>query len=212
MDKLLKYGFYLWIILNVSRLNEKVYQQAAGFLRVKEGSNPLDATGIHPESYEIAKTIMHDYKISYEELGTSIVELKLKNFDINKYVKLLNTDKYTLEDVIKYLKTPSLDPRDDYDKPLLKSEQVHFEDLRPGDELEGTVRNIIDFGAFVDIGIADKEGHKIDGLVHISKITKKYIKHPIDVLHIGQIVKVWILSVDHLKRRIQLTMIQPEGK
>ena len=196
-------------LLKVSRLNEKVYQQAAGFLRVKEGSNPLDATGIHPESYEIAKTIMHDFKISYEELGTSIVGLKLKNIDLNKYVKLLNTDKYTLEDVIKYLKTPSLDPRDDYDKPLLKSEQVRFEDLQSGDELEGTVRNIIDFGAFVDIGIADKEGHKIDGLVHISKITKKYIKHPIDVLHIGQIVKVWVLSVDHVKRRIQLTMIDP---
>ena len=196
-------------LLKVSRLNENVYQQAAGFLRVKEGSNPLDATGIHPESYEIAKTIMHDFKISYEELGTSIVGLKLKNIDLNKYVKLLNTDKYTLEDVIKYLKTPSLDPRDDYDKPLLKSEQVRFEDLQSGDELEGTVRNIIDFGAFVDIGIADKEGHKIDGLVHISKITKKYIKHPIDVLHIGQIVKVWVLSVDHVKRRIQLTMIDP---
>lgn len=196
-------------LLKVSRLNEKVYQQAAGFLRVKKGSNPLDATGIHPESYEIAKTIMHDFKISYEELGTSIVGLKLKNIDLNKYVKLLNTDKYTLEDVIKYLKTPSLDPRDDYDKPLLKSEQVRFEDLQSGDELEGTVRNIIDFGAFVDIGIADKEGHKIDGLVHISKITKKYIKHPIDVLHIGQIVKVWVLSVDHVKRRIQLTMIDP---
>ena len=196
-------------LLKVSRLNEKVYQQAAGFLRVKEGSNPLDSTGIHPESYEIAKTIMHDFKISYDELGTSLVGLKLKNIDLNKYVKTLETDKYTLEDVIKYLKTPSLDPRDDYDKPLLKSEQVRFEDLQPGDELEGTVRNIIDFGAFVDIGIADKEGHKIDGLVHISKITKKYIKHPIDVLHIGQIVKVWILSVDHVKRRIQLTMIDP---
>ena len=196
-------------LLKVSRLNDKVYQQAAGFLRVKEGSNPLDSTGIHPESYEIAKTIMHDFKISYDELGTSLVGLKLKNIDLNKYVKSLETDKYTLEDVIKYLKTPSLDPRDDYDKPLLKSEQVRFEDLQPGDELEGTVRNIIDFGAFVDIGIADKEGHKIDGLVHISKITKKYIKHPIDVLHIGQIVKVWILSVDHVKRRIQLTMIDP---
>ena len=153
---------------------------------------------------------MHDFKITFDELGTNFVDFKLKNFDINKYVKILNTDKYTLEDVIKYLKTPSLDPRDDYDKPLLKSEQVRFEDLQPGDELEGTVRNIIDFGAFVDIGIADKTGHKIDGLVHISKITKKYIKHPIDVLHIGQIVKVWILSVDHIKRRIQLTMIEPE--
>ena len=93
-----------------------------------------------------------------------------------------------------------------------RSEQLHFEDLQPGDELEGTVRNIIDFGAFVDIGIADKEGHKIDGLVHISKITTKYIKHPIDVLHINQIVKVWVLSVDHVKRRIQLTMIKPEEK
>ena len=196
-------------LLKVSRLNEKVYQQAAGFLRVKEGNNPLDATGIHPESYEIAKRILHDFKISYDEIGTPIASLKLKNFDENKYIKELNTDKYTLEDVIKYIKTPSLDPRDEFDKPLLKSESIRFEDLQVGDELEGTVRNIIDFGAFIDIGIADKEGHKIDGLVHISKITNKYIKHPIDVLHIGQIVKVWVLSVDHIKRRIQLTMIQP---
>ena len=196
-------------LLNVSRLNEKVYQQAAGFLRVKEGSNPLDATGIHPESYNIALRIMQDFNISYEEIGTESAELKLSRIDLNKYVKDLNTDRYTLEDVIKYIKQAGLDPRDEFDKPLLKSESVRFEDLQPGDELEGTVRNIIDFGAFVDIGIADKEGHKIDGLVHISKITKKYIKHPIDVLHIGQIVKVWILSVDHIKRRIQLTMIDP---
>ena len=197
-------------LLKVSRLNDKVYQQAAGFLRVKEGNNPLDATGIHPESYEIAKQILHDFKISYDEIGTPIASLKLKQFDENKYIKLLNTDKYTIEDVIKYIKTPSLDPRDEFDKPLLKSESIRFEDLQVGDELEGTVRNIIDFGAFIDIGIADKEGHKIDGLVHISKITSKYIKHPIDVLHIGQIVKVWVLSVDHIKRRIQLTMINPE--
>ena len=151
------------------------------------------------------------------------IDKKLKNEKISqeierkrKYATLLKRkrveNKYTLEDVIKYIKTPSLDPRDDLDKPLLKSEQLHFEDLQPGDELEGTVRNIIDFGAFVDIGIADKEGHKIDGLVHISKITTKYIKHPIDVLHINQIVKVWVLSVDHVKRRIQLTMIKPEEK
>lgn len=197
-------------LLKVSRLNEKVYQQAAGFLRVKDGINPLDATGIHPESYEIAKQIMHDYKISFEEFGTSFAEFKLKNIDINKYIKMFDSDKYTIEDVVKYIKTPSLDPRDDFDMPLLKSEVVRFEDLQPGDELEGTVRNIIDFGAFVDIGIADKEGHKIDGLVHISKITTKFIKHPIDVLHVGQIVKVWILSVDQVKRRIQLTMINPE--
>ena len=196
-------------LLKVSRLNDKVYQQAAGFLRVKESKNPLDATGIHPESYAIAEALLKDFNISYDELGTEQAELKLKKIDLNKYVKLLNTDKYTLEDVIKYIKTPSLDPRDGFDKPLLKSDVVRFEDLQAGDELEGTVRNIIDFGAFIDIGIADKEGHKIDGLVHISKITKKYIKHPIDVLHIGQIVKVWILSVDQVKRRIQLTMINP---
>ena len=197
-------------LLNVSRLNDKVYQQAAGFLRVKDGSNPLDATGIHPESYKIAKHLMKDLNIDFKDLGTSEVELKLKNIDVNKYIKELNTDKYTLEDVIKYLKTPGLDPRDDFDAPLLKSEQLHFEDLKVNDELEGTVRNIIDFGAFVDIGIADKDGHKVDGLVHISKITTKYIKHPLDVLHIGQVVKVWIYSIDFAKKRIQLTMIEPK--
>lgn len=197
-------------LLNVSRLNDKVYQQAAGFLRVKDGDNPLDATGIHPESYAIAKTIMHDFKISVDEIGTGFAKLKLRDFNEAKYIKELNTDKYTLDDVIKYLTLPMLDIRDEFDAPQLKTGTIRFEDLQNGDKLEGTVRNITDFGAFIDIGIADKEGHKIDGLVHISKITKKYIKHPIDVLSIGQIVTVWILQVDQIKRRIQLTMIDPD--
>ncbi len=198
-------------LLKVSRLNDQIYEQAAGFLRIKDGINPLDATGIHPESYEIATKLMKDYKIDFDDLGTEMVEIKLKlqKFDINKFVKDCNSDKYTVEDVIKNLKAPSLDPRDAFDKPILKSDVIHFEDLQVGDELEGTVRNLVDFGAFIDLGIADKDGHKIDGLVHISKITTKYIKHPIDVLQIGQIVKVWILSVDQVKRRIQLTMIAP---
>ena len=199
-------------LLNVSRLNDKVYQQAAGFLRVKESKNPLDKTGIHPESYEIAKAIIHDYKITEDEIGTSFAKFKLKFFDANKYIKLFNTDQYTLDDIIKYLIEPPLDPRDEYDSPLLKSGEIHFEDLHVGEELQGTVRNITDFGAFIDIGIADKEGHKVDGLVHISKITNKYIKHPIEVLHIGQIVKVWTLNVDFIKRRIQLTMIDENSK
>jgi len=195
---------------NVSRLTDKIYQQAAGFLRVKESDNPFDATGIHPESYELAKNIMKAANLSFYEIGTEFSKFKLSKIDENKIVKDFNTDKYTVEDIIKCLNSPSLDPRDEYDKPLLKSENIHFEDLQVGDELQGTVRNIIDFGAFVDIGIADKEGHKIDGLVHISKITEKYIKHPIDVLHIGQIVKVWVIGVDSVKRRIQLTMIEPK--
>lgn len=192
-------------LLSIPRLTEKVYQQAAGFLRVKDGNNALDATGIHPESYFLAEAIMNDYQIKASDLGSDDVKNKLAKLNKQKYIDELHVDEYTIDDVIKNLKAPNIDPRDSFDKPLLKSDVLHIEDLTPGMELEGTVRNLIDFGAFVDIGV------KQDGLVHISKITKKYIKHPIDVLHVGQIVKVWVLSVDVARKRIQLTMIQPEN-
>lgn len=192
-------------LLNIPRLTEKVFQQSAGFLRIKDGQNILDATGIHPESYFLAHAIMNDYQILPSDLGNKEVERKLGNVNKQKYIQELKVDEYTIDDVIKNLKAPNIDPRDSFDKPLLKSDVLHIEDLTPGMELEGTVRNLIDFGAFVDIGV------KQDGLVHISKITKKYIKHPIDVLHVGQIVKVWVLSVDVTRKRIQLTMINPEN-
>lgn len=193
-------------LLNVSRFTDKNFQQAAGFLRIKNSKNPLEDTNIHPESYAIANQILKDFNITKEEFGTDIAVNKLANIDKKKYINEFNSDEYTIDDIVKCIKAPHLDPRDSFDKPLLKSDVLHLEDLTPGMELEGTVRNLIDFGAFIDIGV------KQDGLVHISKITKKYIKHPIDVLHVGQIVKVWVLSVDVNRKRIQLTMINPEEK
>ncbi len=187
----------------ISRFTDKIYKQAIGFLRIKDGDNPLDATAIHPESYQIAKLILQDNNIDIHQIGNDEVKEKLKNISLSKYSEKYNVDLYTLEDIIKALVAPNIDPRDEFSKPLLKSDVLTIEDLKPNMQLEGTVRNIIDFGAFIDIGV------KYDGLVHISKITKRFIKHPLEVLKVGQIVNVWVLDVDVNRKRISLTMINP---
>lgn len=153
-------------------LSAKVYEQSIGFMRVLDGSNPLDKTSIHPESYNKTTKLLESIGMNYDSLGTEELILKLDNINIDDYSKKLDIDIYTLEDIINSLKKPNRDPRDDFDKPILKSDVLHIEDLKKGMELEGTVRNVVDFGAFIDIGI------KNDGLVHISKITDRYIKHP----------------------------------
>lgn len=187
----------------ISRFTEKIYQQAIGFLRIKDGTNPLDATSIHPESYAIAKAILKDNNIDPVDIGKEEIKEKISNIDLKRYEEMYHVDEYTLNDIIQALVAPNIDPRDEFSKPLLKSDVLSIEDLRVNMELEGTVRNIIDFGAFVDIGV------KYDGLVHISKITKRYIKHPLEVLQVGQIVKVWVIDVDVERKRISLTMINP---
>lgn len=187
----------------ISRFTDKIYQQAIGFLRIKEGSNPLDATSIHPESYAIALAILNDNGIPVKEIGKESIKEKINAIDLKRYEAMYHVDEYTLKDIIQALIAPNIDPRDDFAKPLLKSDVLTIEDLKVNMELEGTVRNIIDFGAFFDIGV------KYDGLVHISKITKRYIKHPLEVLQVGQIVKVWVLDVDLERKRISLTMINP---
>lgn len=190
---------------NIPRLTDKILEQAIGFLRIKDGNNPLDATSIHPESYFVAKAIMDDYHLDYKQLGKEEIQDTLNQVDIKRYVKTYHVDEFTIQDIIKALKAPDIDPRDAFDKPLLKSDVLKISDLQPNMRLEGTVRNLVDFGAFIDIGV------KQDGLAHISKITKRFIKHPMEVLKVGQIVTVWVLDVDVARNRINLTLIDPNS-
>ena len=185
-------------------LSDKAYEQSIGFMRVLDGSNPLDKTSIHPESYDKTTKLLESIGMNYDSLGTEDLIIKLDNINIDDYSKKLDIDIYTLEDIINSLKKPNRDPRDDFDKPILKSDVLHIEDLKKGMELEGTVRNVVDFGAFIDIGI------KNDGLVHISKITDRYIKHPSEVLSVGDIVTCYVDEVFLDKGKVALSLIKNE--
>ena len=187
-------------------LSAKAYEQSIGFMRVLDGSNPLDKTSIHPESYDKTTKLLESIGMNYDSLGTEELISKLDNINIDDYSKKLDIDIYTLEDIINSLKKPNRDPRDDFDKPILKSDVLHIEDLKKGMELEGTVRNVVDFGAFIDIGI------KNDGLVHISKITDRYIKHPSEVLSVGDIVTCYVDEVFLDKGKVALSLIKNDEK
>ncbi|MFP1668082.1 Tex family protein [Enterococcus sp. AND_442] len=187
----------------VPRLGPKAYEQAIGFLRVPGGKNILDNTGIHPESYSIAKDILMTVHLSEKELGTEEAVEKLTRLSAEKLAESLSVGEETLADILAGLTKPGRDMRDEMPAPLLHTDVLSMEDLKPGMELTGTVRNVIDFGAFVDIGV------KQDGLVHISKLSKKFVKHPTDVVSVGDIVTVWIEQVDTKKGRISLTMLSP---
>ena len=186
-------------LLNVPKLGPKAYEQCAGFLRILNGDNPLDATSVHPESYEITNKLL-------DKLGFSVSDIKtgLKLSDMIKDKKKLSSElsvgELTLSDILKELEKPGRDPREDSPKPALRSDVLSLEDLREGMILKGTIRNVIDFGAFVDIGV-----HQ-DGLVHISQICEQYIKHPLEKVSVGDIVEVKVLSIDMAKKRIALTM------
>ena len=184
-------------------LTPKTYTQAVGFLRIPEGNNILDATSIHPESYDITLNLLKLLNLDLKDIGKPELSEKL-NIDINEYAKKLNTDNYTLEDIIKSLKKPNRDPRDDMPKPLLKSDVLHLEDLKPGMKLQGTVRNVTPFGAFIDIGI------KNDGLAHISKLSNKFIKHPSEVVSVGDIVDCYVDEIYPEKHKVSLSLIKPE--
>ncbi len=184
-------------------LTPKTYTQAVGFLRIHEGNNILDATSIHPESYDITLNLLKLLNLDLKDIGKPELSEKL-NIDINEYAKKLNTDNYTLEDIIKSLKKPNRDPRDDMPKPLLKSDVLHLEDLKPGMKLQGTVRNVTPFGAFIDIGI------KNDGLAHISKLSNKFIKHPSEVVSVGDIVDCYVDEIYPEKHKVSLSLIKPE--
>lgn len=184
-------------------LSDKTYEQAIGFLRITEGTNVLDQTGIHPESYSVALALLNDLGFSLKDVGTDKLINKMDNIDIDKYVSKLNTDKYTLEDVVNNLKRPNRDPRDEMPQPMLKSDVLDIKDLKVGMKLQGTVRNVVDFGAFIDIGLHN------DGLVHISKISKDYIKHPSDVLSVGDIVDCYVEEIFKDKEKVALSLIDP---
>ncbi|MGN0352356.1 MAG: Tex family protein [Roseburia sp.] len=194
-------------LLKVAKLGPKAYEQCAGFMRILEGENPLDSTGVHPESYEATEKLL-------EKLGYTMEDVKNRNLDgiskkIADYGKLaeeLGIGEITLQDIVKELEKPARDPREDMPKPILRSDVLEIKDLKPGMILKGTVRNVIDFGAFVDIGV-----HQ-DGLVHISEICDRFIKHPLEAVSVGDIVDVQVLSVDEKKQRIQLTMKIGGGK
>ena len=184
-------------------LTPKTYTQSIGFLRIPEGTNILDATSIHPESYDITLNLLKLLNLDLKNIGTEEFNKKL-DIDIAEYAKKLNTDVYTLEDIVKSLQKPNRDPRDDMPKPLLKSDVLHLEDLKPGMKLQGTVRNVTPFGAFIDIGI------KNDGLAHISKLTNKYIKHPSEVVSVGDIVDCYVDEIYPEKHKVSLSLIKPE--
>ena len=178
-------------------LSDKTFEQAIGFLRVTEGTNPLDVTSIHPESYDTTLKLLDMLHLNVNDLG----KLKI-DIDIDDYSKKLNTDIYTLQDIIESLQKPNRDPRDDMPKPILRSDILHIEDLQVGMKLQGTVRNVVDFGVFIDIGL------KNDGLAHISKLTNKYIKHPMEVVNVGDIVDCYVDDINLEKNKVSLSLLE----
>lgn len=192
-------------IAKVPRLGNKTFEQSIGFLRILDGSEPLDKTAIHPESYEAAYALIQYVGLQKEDIGSDVLKEKLNKLGIQDTSETLNIGIPTLEDIIASLIAPLRDPRDEFETPILKSDVLSMEDLKPNMALSGTVRNVVDFGAFVDIGV------KQDGLVHISKLSKGYVKHPMNVVSVGDIVDVWVLDVNQEKQKVSLTMIDPNG-
>ncbi|MEX5964125.1 Tex family protein [Staphylococcus ureilyticus] len=192
-------------IAKVKRLGAKTFEQSIGFLRIINGSEPLDNTSIHPESYQATYQLLSEIGFSADDLGKADLKAALNHVDLTDMATKLNIGEPTLEDIIKSLIAPNRDPRDEFETPILKSDVLSIEDLSKDMKLSGTVRNVVDFGAFVDIGV------KQDGLVHISKLSKKFVKNPMNVVSVGDIVDVWILDIDDKKGKVSLTMIDPHG-
>ena len=192
----------------VPKLGPKAFEQCAGFLRVRDSKNALDATAVHPESYEAAKALLEKlgYQLSDIKAGKlPDLNVRMEEIGVKKLAEELNVGEPTLKDIARELQKPGRDPRDDLPKPVLRTDVLAIEDLAPGMELMGTVRNVIDFGAFVDIGV-----HQ-DGLVHISRMANRFIKHPAEVVKVGDVIKVWVVEVDPKKKRIALTMLPPKA-
>ena len=206
INKLIKYREENGKIKNRSviekLLSPKVYTQAIGFLRITNGENLLDSTDIHPESYGVTLKLLDKLNLSVLDIGTDKMDI---NIDVDKYADELNIDQYTLEDIVKSLKKPNRDPRDEMPMPLLKSDVLHLEDLKLGMHLQGTVRNVTPFGAFIDIGL------KNDGLAHISKLSDKFVKHPMEVVSVGDIVDCYVDEIYLDKNKVGLSLIKPKG-
>ncbi|WP_210134730.1 Tex family protein [Staphylococcus sp. GDX8P80P] len=190
-------------ISKVKRLGAKTFEQSIGFLRIVDGTEPLDNTSIHPESYDVTYKLLGILDLNIKDLGTDKLKTELSKVNVDQVAKQLNVGVPTLEDIIKSLMAPNRDPRDEFETPILKSDVLSIEDLKVGMKLSGTVRNVVDFGAFVDIGV------KQDGLVHVSKLSKKFVKNPMDIVSVGDIVDVWILDIDQTKGKVSLIMIDP---
>ncbi|QNR08709.1 Tex family protein [Macrococcoides canis] len=193
-------------IAKIPRLGKKTFEQSIGFMRIPDGEEPLDNTGIHPESYKATYALLKKLSLTAEDLGSDKLKESINKIDVQSIADELGIGVPTLEDIIAALMTPGRDPREDFETPLLKSDVLSIEDLRKGMKLSGTVRNVVDFGAFVDIGV------KQDGLVHISKLSDRFVKHPTDIVSVGDIVDVWIEDIMHDKGKVALTMINPDGK
>ena len=189
-------------IKKLKGITPKVYEQAIGFIRIPDGVNPLDKTSIHPESYEVAKKLLESIGMNLNDIGTDKLKEKLDNIDIDKVCLDIKTDKYTLKDIIDDLEKPGRDLRDNMPKPILKSDVLTLDDLHIGDKLQGTVRNVVDFGVFIDIGLHN------DGLAHISKLTNKYIKHPSEVVSVGDIVDCYVIDINKEKEKVSLSLIE----
>ena len=189
-------------IKKLKGITPKVYEQAIGFIRIPDGVNPLDKTSIHPESYEVTKKLLESIGMNLNDIGTDKLKEKLDNIDIDKVCLDIKTDKYTLKDIIDDLEKPGRDLRDNMPKPILKSDVLTLDDLHIGDKLQGTVRNVVDFGVFIDIGLHN------DGLAHISKLTNKYIKHPSEVVSVGDIVDCYVIDINKEKEKVSLSLIK----
>ncbi|WP_430084455.1 Tex family protein [Peribacillus butanolivorans] len=190
----------------IPRLGAKTYEQCIGFLRIINGNEPLDQTAIHPENYGAVNKLLKKIGFTSEDLGSDVLNKELVKLNPTELVDELEIGEITIKDIIDDLMKPGRDPRDELSKPLLKQDVLKMEDLKTGMELQGTVRNVVDFGAFVDIGV------KQDGLVHISKLSNRFVKHPLDVVAVGDVVTVWVEKVDSQKQRVSLTMLQPKDQ
>jgi len=188
---------------DVKQFGPKTFEQAIGFLRIMNSENPFDATPIHPESYDDAKRVLAYLELMPEDIGTKTCIDKIERTSHMQMAEDLDINTILLQDILDAFEAPTRDVRDDYPQPLLKSELLHLKDMKSGMKVQGTIRNVVDFGAFVDVGIKEA------GLVHISKLSKRYVKHPMDVVSVGDIVTVWVVSVDIDRKRLQLTMLDP---
>ena len=192
--------------LNIKGIGAKTLEQAIGFLRIPDGNEKLDMTAIHPESYAAAEKILEKLGFTKDAIGTEELKDAIKKANRKQLLEGLGIGEFTFNDILDAFIAPLRDPRDEFDKPILKQGVIDLSQLKPGMELQGTIRNVVDFGVFVDCGVHE------DGLVHISKISKRHIKHPLDVVSVGQIVTVWVVSVDLRKNRLELTMIDPSKR
>ena len=189
-------------IKSIKGISDKVYEQCIGFLRILDGNNPLDKTGIHPESYKITEELLKKLNLDLKDINTNEFKETLKSCDKKSLVNELKTDEYTLEDIIKELLNPGLDPRSEVEGPILRSDVLKFEDLKLGMKLKGTVRNVASFGAFIDIGLHD------DGLLHISKMSKQFVKNPTDIVNVGDIIDVYVCDINKEKEKVNLSFFE----